>query len=106
MLVQFRFLFHSNRYCTDCFSGIFEKRAEDCYVGLEDLPEYEGSVATWSELQEQHSFFQRDLQVITEKKEEVIAKEKTVIKTPAKKSKTVEEVDFGFEVEELLKRRK
>ncbi len=93
---------YSNRYCTDCFSSIFEKRAEDCCIGLEDLPEYEGSVATWFELQEQHSFFQRDLQVITEKKEEVIAKEKTVIKTTAKKLKTAEEVDLGFEVEELL----
>ena len=57
---------YANRYSTDCLSGIFEKRAEQNAVGLDDLREYADTRATWEELQEQHSFFQDDLNKVNE----------------------------------------
>ena len=51
----------SERYSTDCQSGIFDRRARYNRVGLNDIKEYLGKVATWEELEEQHSFFQADV---------------------------------------------
>ena len=61
---------YANRYSTDCLAGIFERRAEQNNVGLDDLPEYAGSRATWEELQAQHSFFQNDMERVNESAEE------------------------------------
>ena len=51
----------SERYGTDCQSGIFERRARYNRIGLDDIKEYLGKVATWEELSEQHSFFQEEV---------------------------------------------
>ena len=61
---------YANRYSTDCLSGIFEKRAEQNAVGLDDLPEYADTRATWEELQAQHSFFQDDLNKVNAQNEQ------------------------------------
>ena len=61
---------YANRYSTDCLSGIFEKRAEQNAVGLDDLREYADTRATWEELQEQHSFFQDDLNKVNAQNEQ------------------------------------
>ena len=53
---------YANRYSTDCLAGIFERRAEQNNVGLDDLPGYAGIRATWKELQAQHSHFQNDME--------------------------------------------
>lgn len=50
----------SDRYGTDCHSGIFEARAEYNTVGINDIQEYYGKLATDEELLLQHSFFQVD----------------------------------------------
>ena len=51
----------SERYSTDCQSGIFERRARYNRIGLDDIKTYLTKVATWEELEEQHSFFQADV---------------------------------------------
>lgn len=61
---------YANRYSTDCLAGIFERRAEENDVGLNDLPEYVSGRATWEELQVQHSFFQSDMERVRGKGEE------------------------------------
>lgn len=95
---------YSDRYCTDCFSSIFDKRAEGNEVGLNDLPEYSGAAATWAELQSQHSFFQRDLETITEKQVDV-EEERFIPPVPPVQTEEPEaDFDMGFEVEQLLKK--
>ena len=60
------FKVYSERYSTDCLSGIFEKRAANNSVGLDKMPEYENIKATWDELSKQHSFFQEDIKKYAE----------------------------------------
>ena len=60
------FKVYSERYSTDCLSGIFEKRAANNSVGLDKMPEYEDIKATWDELSKQHSFFQEDIKKYAE----------------------------------------
>lgn len=51
--------------------GIFERRAEQNNVGLDDLPAYSGNRATWDELQAQHSHFQNDMERVNESAEDM-----------------------------------
>lgn len=87
---------YSERYCTDCFSSIFDKRAEDNVFGIDDIPEYESGRATWAELQSQHSFLQRDLETIA-----------SVFYVPDKKTDEQKHAaaveSLGYDVDELLK---
>lgn len=55
---------YSARYCTDCFSAIFDMRGQDNAIGIDDIPEFSTLRATWAELQLEHSFFQRDLDLM------------------------------------------
>lgn len=55
---------YSKRFCTDCLSGIFEARAAANYVGIDDLAEYAGIMASSSELDAQNSHFQREIQTL------------------------------------------
>jgi hypothetical protein len=52
---------YSERYGTDCLSGIFEQYAEKNTIGIDDLPEYVGKMALDEELLMQRSFFQNDV---------------------------------------------
>ena len=52
---------YSNRYATDCLSGIFEQYAEKNTIGINDLPEYVGIMASDDELLMQNSFFQLEV---------------------------------------------
>ena len=52
---------YSQRYATDCLSGIFEQYAEKNTIGVDDLPEYTSIMATQDELLLQHSFFQMEV---------------------------------------------
>lgn len=54
----------SERYSTDCQSGIFEKRATYNRIGINDIKTYLCKVASWEELNEQHSYFQADVSTI------------------------------------------
>lgn len=49
---------YSNRYATDCLASIFETYAERNTIGINDLPEYVGDLASDDEALMQHSFFQ------------------------------------------------
>ncbi len=51
----------SERYSTDCLSGIYAARGKLNTVGISDIEEYAGIMATDEELQKQHSFFQYDV---------------------------------------------
>lgn len=48
----------SERYSTDCLSGIYAARAKFNAVGIDDIETYTGIMATDEELQKQHSHFQ------------------------------------------------
>lgn len=52
---------YSERYATDCLSGIFEQYAAKNTIGINDLPEYVGVMATDDELLMQNSFFQLEV---------------------------------------------
>jgi hypothetical protein len=52
---------YSNRYATDCLSGIFEQYAAKNTIGINDLPEYVGEIAADDELLMQNSFFQLEV---------------------------------------------
>lgn len=52
---------YSKRFSTDCFSDFFAVKALRSPVGLNDLPEYATEKATISELEQQNSYFIRDL---------------------------------------------
>lgn len=52
---------YSKRYSTDCLSGIFEMRAADNSVGLDDLAEYADIMASSDELSLQNSHFQTEI---------------------------------------------
>lgn len=69
---------YANRYSTDCLAGIFERRAEQNNVGLDDLREYAGGRATWEELQLQHSFFQNDMELVNRSVEIDVAEQNNV----------------------------
>lgn len=57
---------YSDRFATDCFRGYFEKRNAGCKVGLNDYPAYETTRATMDELHEQHSYFIRDMETLSD----------------------------------------
>lgn len=94
---------YANRYSTDCLAGIFERRAEENDVGIDDLPEYVSGRATWEELQVQHSFFQSDMERVRGKGEEPLEEE------PAHDVFEVDDVASGFlndiQLKELEKRK-
>lgn len=48
-------------YSTDCFSDFFKKKALRSKYGIEDLPEYETTKASFEELKKQNSYFVNDL---------------------------------------------
>ena len=56
---------YANRYSTDCLSGIYEARSEFNKIGIDDIKEYGGIMATNDELQKQHSHFQSDITKMT-----------------------------------------
>ncbi|MCM1441726.1 MAG: hypothetical protein NC131_21325 [Roseburia sp.] len=51
----------SERYSTDCLSGIYEARGKLNTVGIDDIEEYDGIMASDEELQKQHSHFQYEV---------------------------------------------
>lgn len=55
----------ADRYSTDCLSGIYEARSEFNKVGIDDIKEYGGIMATNDELQKQNSHFQSDIAKMT-----------------------------------------
>lgn len=55
----------ANRYSTDCLSGIYEARSEFNKIGIDDIKEYGGIMATNDELQKQNSHFQSDIKKMT-----------------------------------------
>ena len=91
---------YANRYSTDCLAGIFERRAEQNNVGIDDLPEYAGSRATWDELQAQHSHFQNDMERVNESAEEQTDKPQTTV--PAAVLPADEPCDLGYNPAEIL----
>ncbi len=56
---------YANRYSTDCLSGIYEARSKLNKVGIDDIIEYGGIMATNDELQKQNSHFQSDITKMT-----------------------------------------
>lgn len=52
---------YSKRFSTDCFSDFFTEKALRSPVGIVDLHEYATEKATFDELQEQNSYFVKDL---------------------------------------------
>jgi hypothetical protein len=58
---------YSNRYSTDCLSGIFEVRAINNNIGLDDLMEYADIMATNDELGLQNSHFQTEINALNAK---------------------------------------
>ena len=52
---------YSKRYATDCLNSIFDEYAEKNTIGLDDVPEYFGGLASDDELLMQHSFFQLEV---------------------------------------------
>ena len=91
---------YANRYSTDCLAGIFERRAEQNNVGLDDLPEYAGSRATWEELQAQHSFFQNDMERVNESAEDMSDEPQTPV--PAAVPPAAVSDDLGYNPAEIL----
>lgn len=57
----------SERYSTDCLSGIYAARGELNTVGIDDIEEYAGIMATDEELQKQHSHFQYEVHKVLTK---------------------------------------
>ncbi len=55
---------YSRRFRTDCLSAIFETRAEQNSVSLDDLAEYGDIMATQEELAKQNSHFQAEISKI------------------------------------------
>ncbi|MCD7728680.1 MAG: hypothetical protein LUI60_02045 [Clostridia bacterium] len=51
---------YSNRFSTDCMSAFWSERALNSAVGLNDINEYETTLAAWNELKAQNSYFVRD----------------------------------------------
>lgn len=91
---------YANRYSTDCLAGIFERRAEQNNVGIDDLPEYAGSRATWEELQAQHSHFQNDMERVNEGAEDMTDEQQTPV--PAAVLPADEPCDLGYNPAEIL----
>lgn len=91
---------YANRYSTDCLAGIFERRAEQNNVGIDDLPEYAGSRATWDELQAQHSHFQNDMERVNGSAEEQMDEPQTPV--PAAVPSANEPCDLGYNPAEIL----
>lgn len=52
---------YSDRFCTDCQGGIYERFGKFNKVGIDDLPNYSGSRATSEELDKQNSYFQNEV---------------------------------------------
>ena len=62
---------YADRYSTDCLSGIYEARSKFNKIGIDDIKEYGGIMATNAELQKQHSHFQTDITKMTKVNEKV-----------------------------------
>ena len=60
---------YADRFSTDCLSGIYEARSEFNKIGIDDIKEYGGIMATNVELQKQHSHFQSDITKMTKANE-------------------------------------
>ncbi len=56
---------YADRFSTDCLIGIYEARSEFNKIGIDDIKEYGGIMATNAELQKQHSHFQSDITKMT-----------------------------------------
>ena len=52
---------YSRRYTTDCQQAIFERRAENNFIGIDDLREYAEDMANGEELIYQNSHMQVEL---------------------------------------------
>lgn len=52
---------YSHRYTTDCQQAIFERRAENNFIGVDDLREYAEDMANGEELIYQNSHMQVEL---------------------------------------------
>lgn len=52
---------YAKRFSTDCFSDFFAEKSLRSKIGLNDLPEYGTEKATFTELQQQNSYFIQDL---------------------------------------------
>lgn len=87
---------YSNRYSTDCYAGVFDKRGEFNRIGIDDLKEFAGSKATWEELELENSFFIKDLKGMSEKAE--APTEKKVPPKKKGKSASIPIVEFGPDV--------
>lgn len=51
---------YSERFSTDCFSGVLEEKTLKSGVGLSDMPSYNGKKATVEEMMKVHSYFFND----------------------------------------------
>lgn len=58
----------SDRYSTDCLSGIYEERGKFNTIGIDDIQTYSGIMASNAELLKQHSHFQHDIHKVFPKK--------------------------------------
>ncbi len=58
---------YSERYKTDCLSGMFDYYDEVNAIGIDDLPEYLTELASDEELLMQHSFFQLEVRKFKDK---------------------------------------
>ena len=75
-------------------------QAEQNNVGLDDLPAYSGSRATWEELQALHSHFQNDMERVNEGAEEQTDEPQTPV--PAAVPPIVASDDLGYNPAEIL----
>ena len=62
----------SKRYSTDCLSSVFDSYKPNT-MHIDDFEEYATEMATMTEGQKQHSYFQNDIHEIKKKNEEKIA---------------------------------
>lgn len=52
---------YSNRFSTDCFSDFFKVKALKSSFGINDIPVYENVKASFDELEQQNSYFVREI---------------------------------------------
>jgi hypothetical protein len=60
---------HSKRYATDCYGEFYAQKVSRSNVGLSDIPEYQTERATFPELENQDSYFIKDLTKIRDNKD-------------------------------------
>ena len=91
---------YANRYSTDCLAGIFERRAEQNNVGIDDLARIRGQPCDVDELQAQHSHFQNDMERVNGSAEEQTDEPQTPV--PAAVPSVNEPCDLGYNPAEIL----